>query len=495
MHCSMEQFGKPTSAGKAQIKQVSFKRNLLAAFSAQGISLLLSVMMSLVIPRYLGVEQYSWWQLFIFFAGYVGFFHFGFNDGLYLRLGGQKIEELDGHLYAREFQIFLLAECLLALIGCLCASLWFAGLERQLIFQAACIYMVLNNAVLYFGYIFQAVNDTRIYSYGVILDRIFVLIFMAVLLLGHVDSFFPYVLSYMASKAAALVYSLYKGRQFLHTGNYPVAQALSDMWVSTKCGISLTLANIASMLILGIGRIVIDGAWGIETFGRISLSLTITNFFLLFIQQTAMVMFPALRRIDEEHLRSLFEKLSAALDILLPVILVAYVPIKSILSLWLPQYAQSLNSLALLLPICIFDGRMQLLYSTYFKVLRKEKTLFAVNVLAMAVSFALCWLMGYGLHSLEGVVLSMCGAIALRSMLSMLLVCKYLQLRPESSAWLELGYVVLFMAAAWFLPGWMAFVIIVLAYAGYLLLCPRQRELFQSMLRGALSSRWKRALR
>lgn len=55
-----------------------FINNLLTAFLAQGISLVLSLAMSLLVPRFLGLEQYSYWQLFIFYTGYVGFFHFGF---------------------------------------------------------------------------------------------------------------------------------------------------------------------------------------------------------------------------------------------------------------------------------------------------------------------------------------------------------------------------------------------------------------------------------
>lgn len=64
----------------------SLIRNLIYAFSAQGISLILSVLMSMIVPKLLGVEDYSYWQLFIFYIGYVGFSHFGLTDGIYLRL-------------------------------------------------------------------------------------------------------------------------------------------------------------------------------------------------------------------------------------------------------------------------------------------------------------------------------------------------------------------------------------------------------------------------
>ena len=50
--------------------------------------------------------------------------------------------------------------------------------------------------------------------------------------------------------------------------------------------------------------------------------------------------------------------------------------------MWLPQYAESLRYMVILLPICIFDGKMSLLCNTYLKVLRKERQLFYFNLIS-----------------------------------------------------------------------------------------------------------------
>lgn len=51
--------------------------------------------MSLVVPKVLGVEEYAHWQLFLFYAGYVGITMLGVGDGIYLRLGGKRFSEID----------------------------------------------------------------------------------------------------------------------------------------------------------------------------------------------------------------------------------------------------------------------------------------------------------------------------------------------------------------------------------------------------------------
>lgn len=57
----------------------------------------------------------------------------------------------------------------------------------------------------------------------------------------------------------------------------------------------------------------------------------------------------------------------------MPGFLLVYMPLYYVLNLWLPQYKESLVYLIFLLPLCVYEGKMNLLCTTYFKVLRLEK--------------------------------------------------------------------------------------------------------------------------
>lgn len=445
-----------------------FKKNLMAAFIAQGVSLMMSVLMSLVVPKFLGVIEYSYWQLFIFYVGYVGFFHFGFNDGLYLRLGGKEYKSLDFKRLGTELRLFTFAEIVTAVLISVFAITFVSNPDRKFILIIASIYLVLNNLTLYFGYIFQAVNETNLFSYSVIVDRIFVLITIAALLLFKVTDYVPFILAYTVSKFAALIYCFIKGKQILLSGGYNLLKALKDMWRSISIGIKLTIANIVSMLILGTGRLMIDNIWGIETFGKISLSLTMTNFFLLFIQQVSMVLFPALRRVDGGRQEELYVRLREILGIVLPIVLVGYIPLRVILSLWLPQYVESLKYLALLLPICTFDGKMQMLYNTYFKVIMEETALLLVNIASFMVSAFLVLLGGVVFNNLFVVILSMLFAIAFRSILAEVILSHKMRIKVDRAILLEIGFVVIFIITAWFCTMLAAFLIDLGVYAIYL---------------------------
>lgn len=48
--------------------------DMLTAFGAQGVSFLCSCITTLLVPKLLGVEEFAYWQLFVFYASYVSFF-------------------------------------------------------------------------------------------------------------------------------------------------------------------------------------------------------------------------------------------------------------------------------------------------------------------------------------------------------------------------------------------------------------------------------------
>ena len=64
----------------------TFAKDASFAVMSQLISLLSGLVLSFILPKYISVANYGYWQLFILYTGYVGFLHFGFNDGLYLNL-------------------------------------------------------------------------------------------------------------------------------------------------------------------------------------------------------------------------------------------------------------------------------------------------------------------------------------------------------------------------------------------------------------------------
>ncbi len=91
-------------------------QNVSYSVLANGINTLVSMVLVFIVPKALGVREYSYWQLYTFYVTYTGFFHFGWADGIYLKFGGKKYEELDKTYFNRQFWLLTFFEILIALV-------------------------------------------------------------------------------------------------------------------------------------------------------------------------------------------------------------------------------------------------------------------------------------------------------------------------------------------------------------------------------------------
>lgn len=466
-------------------------RNIIYAFAAQGISLLLSILTSLILPKFFDKANYGYWSLFLFYTGYTGFFHFGLNDGVYLKIGGIEYEDMDKKMLGGQFWFGALFQSVIA-AGIVVWAV-FAGnkADTEFVFIMTAAYMLLYNLTLYLGCIFQAANETRLYSMSVMIDKIVFMVSILALFIIKSSNYKIYVWLYMLAKLCAMAYCVYKGREVVFAGRMAFSAVVRESLDSIKIGINLTIANIASNLILGGGRFIIDKYWGIEDFGEVSFSLTLTNFFLLFVSQISMVLFPALRQIDEKRQKDLFTMSKHVLNVILPIVFLVYIPAKEILRLWLPQYEVSLAYMAILLPMCIFDGKMNLVCATYFKVLRKERFLLHVNLISMALSIILSIFGAYCLHSIDSIILFMVCAIGVRYFISQIYLEKlFAGENGQTGAIMEMAQELVLVAgcayACWKLSSAVAFVTSVVIYGVYLVLNRSSVKYLFGMIKGKL---------
>lgn len=421
-------------------------RDMVFAVFAQGLSTAVSVILTLLLPKVLGVAEFGYWQLFVFYLSYVGFFHFGINDGVYLIHGGETRDALDKKAINSQFLVSIIYQAVISVAVMLAALLGPFEAQRQFVIVWIGIILLANNCSFYLGYVFQALNETALFSFSAALDAMAFFVALVVLVVFGVDSFEPYVVFYTLAKFLRLVYCLFKARDILSAGVLTHSACVKESIESIRVGIKLMFANIVSSLILGVVRFFVDLNWGIEVFSIVSFSLSIAAFFLTFLTQISMVLFPNLKQLDRHGCSNAFCAMRDILDLLLPAAYILYGPITVVLNWWLPQYARGIQLFAVLFPICIFEGKMDIVGTTFFKVLREEKRLLEVNLATLLFSFA-CTLFGtYALNSVEFVLFCVVIALAFRCLLSELLIGRKLNVAQTKlsfvSAILSVGFVI-----------------------------------------------------
>ena len=58
-----------------------FAKNVVYSILAQIISLAVSFVLTLIVPKFIDEYQYAYWQTYVLYVGYVGILHFGILDG------------------------------------------------------------------------------------------------------------------------------------------------------------------------------------------------------------------------------------------------------------------------------------------------------------------------------------------------------------------------------------------------------------------------------
>ena len=447
-------------------------RSLISNFSvallAQGIAFVVSCVISLLLPAFIDVAEFGYWQLFILFANYVGFFHLGLNDGVYLIEGGNPRSRIDKQAIKSLFGCGAVFQCVFAAVIVVFALVAPMEPKREFVLVATAAFLLLSNFTNYWGYVFQAMNETKLYSASVAINRlVFLVPLVACMLLGCRD-FQIYVVFYLVAQAVALAFCLYKARDFLIERMMAWRDAAMQTASTIRVGAKLMIASVFGMLIIGSMQFFVDSQGDIEVFSKFSFALSMVAFFMIFIYQASMVLFPALRQTSTDEQKKVFVAARDCLDAILPVIFLLYFPAVALLSLWLPQYELSFGLFALLLPICIFDGKMDLIGTTYLKVIRKEGLLLRINLVSLLACLACIGLNAWLFDSLTALSILLACVVAGRSLFTEFLLENTLHTGHTPAGLETVALSAVFIASTMLAPTWLAIIIYALCYLAYL---------------------------
>lgn len=445
-------------------------KNISYSFVANLISLLVSVCMVMFVPKFLSVEDYGLWQLFLFYFSYLGFLHFGWEDGIYLRYAGKSFSELSPKVFAGQFYGVILLQVTLAVVAALGG--WF-GVEdpaRKTAFICAVALAPLVNFNNLCNFVMQITNRIKDYARLILTERLALLLLVMALLAAGMGTFDYFFAAKVCSLVAVAGCGVWLCRSLLCFSFPHMGEVLAEAAENIRVGIKLMFANIASMLLVGIVRYGISLGWDVATFGRVSLTLGISNFLMVFISSVSVVFFPIVKRLGYERRVEIYSEIRMALSAILLGLLLAYYPLKCLLSWWLPQYADSLVYMCVLFPVCLFESKVDLLTNTYLKSLRQEALMLKLNVISVIISALVTFFAVEVLHSLEAAVLSIPLLYAIRCTLAEMAVGRLLELRLHRDILEDILMASAFVFTGWYFDSWLSVVLYGGVYIIYMML-------------------------
>ena len=447
------------------LKQVG--KGMILSISAQVISLAVSFVLNLIVPKYIDEYQYAYWQTYLLYISYVGILHFGLLDGIVLRYSQYDYDELDKPRIRSQFVFLFLVDCFLTLLIIAIAIITTNGITTSIVIFVA-LGIVTRNVFTYTSYTFQITNRINRYATLIVAQRVFYGGGILIVLFMGIREFYWFCIVDLGADLFGIVLGSHFNKGLYFGRLIDFNELLKETKTNVSAGIMLLIANWASQFMTGSAKMIVQWRWNSLVFGKVTFAFSVSNLFLNFVVALSVVLFPSLKRMNQDDLPRVYKSIRGIISPVLFYILLLYFPGCWMLRLWLPKYTESLKYLGILLPIIIFSSKVSLLTNNYLKAYREEKKMLIINLISMTGGAFVYFFCAYVLNNLTALLISLVLVIMFRSILSEIIVMKIIDIRFQKEFIIE-GIVTLafMMIANYFdlVMGFVLYAVVIVIYS------------------------------
>jgi O-antigen/teichoic acid export membrane protein len=366
----------------------TFFGNFLYVLGSQVIVLISGFIKALVVPVLLGLSDYGYWQIYIFYTLYIGVFTFGYGDGLYLKYGGFKFDDLPlcSIRTANALYAAMLAVGAAALVGFAHSN---PEPQRQIVFFAVAANVVVLGINSNISLTLQATNQLKGYAVLNSADKIFFILALLALFQEDFRTFEYLIAVDLGAKLMVMAMLLQKYHKLFIGPLVKLTDGVKEFAGSLSAGIQLLLANLSGMLVLGVGRIIIEYFGALDSYAYYAFAASLASVVLVSVTSLSIVIYPTLRRQPKDNYIGYFDKTNSAYFAFILLMLTAYFPAVAFIDLAASEYGPVIDFLNAIFTITVLEGKMQLVNNTYYKALRLERAMLVANMTSLLVATVL----------------------------------------------------------------------------------------------------------
>lgn len=457
--------------------------NLSYSVVSNLVSFIVSSLSILLIPKFIGIYEYGYWQLYILYIYYIGFTHLGLIDGIYLRNGGKDYGKLEKDKISSQFWFLIFFELIIVLVFFIIYSGNIQDENKKVILLFTMLNCIISIPTTMLSYILQATNRIKEYALIILIDRSLYIILVLISFITKSSNLELLIFFDVLSKIVGLFIAILSCRDIVFHRLSPFKTTISEVKINISAGYKLMFANITNVLIIGIIKIGIENSWNIEVFGKVSLVLSLSNILMIFVNSISIIIFPILHKIKKETLGKIYPITRSLLMLILVGVLTFYFPIKYIICVWLPQYKDSIQHLALIFPMCIYESKMGMIINPYMKRLRQEKAMLKINIMTLSISVLLTYITAVIINNLNLVLISIVVVYAFRCIISEIYIAKFIKVDIKKYIFEELIISFIFILINSLINSWISYFINLICFGIYIYINRRNIILIKESLR------------
>ena len=326
--------------------------NITKVLVSNLLKLFAGILVGFLLPKIIGVTDYGYYKTFTLYATYVGLFHFGFIDGIYLKYGGKNIDELNKGTFRFYSVILFSLEIFISIILALVAFFALKG-EMRFIFLCLAAFVFASNIITYYQTISQITNRFNEYSLRTIIQSLLIIVSIVSLWIVHkysdsIESYRIYTCIYISIFVLLALWYVFTYRD-LSFGKIE-KHKLKEPVNLIKLGFPLLIANLCSTIILAADRQFVNLFFDKDTYAVYAFAYNLLGLVTVALSAISTVIYPTLKRTKTEDLKSVYPKAETIILILSFACLILYFPLKVFIPWFLPKYNGSLEIFRIIFP-------------------------------------------------------------------------------------------------------------------------------------------------
>ena len=355
------------------------QRGIVVILITNVINMLFSFATNFLLPKYLSVESYAGIKEFQLYVSYVGLFHFGFVDGIYLRYGGKNIDKQVDEKFSTNLSTMRIFQILITVI-----SIVVSIILKDTILLIFSLSILPQNMSNYYKFLYQATGEFDLYGKAMNITTISTFILnMVLLFVFKIDNLYIYCIGYLFVFIGIWLI-LEIGFKKKHTFEKGSVFSFTALVENIKSGFLLTLGNLSSMFLTTMDRWFVKFLMNTLTFAQYSFAVSIENFLNLAITPVTTTLYNYFcRENNMDQLRKIYNYV-IIFSTLIPA---AAFPVKFIVNSYINKYADANRIIFLLFASQIFYIVIKGIYVNLYKVQRRQNIYFIKLITVLCIGF------------------------------------------------------------------------------------------------------------
>lgn len=360
---------------------MSLKNNIVRIFSANFLNAISGILIGFIVPAVLSLDSYAYVKTYALYISYIGFLHFGFVDGMYIKYGGKDIEEIDKGILKYEHNIFMFIQIIITVIFIVISII-----SKNLIVSLMALSIIPINTVSFHKLFFQSTGQFKSFAnINYIYTSIYLITNLILVFLIKTDNYILYIMTTMVANIIVFINLEYK---FIMRYKNIKTKRTPEVKDNIKVGFYILIANLSVLLFYGIDRWFVKVFYKTNDFAYYSFAISMLNIVNIFISAISITFYNYLSKgEDKERIK----ELKIYFLIIGGIASFAYFGLACIVNIFLKKYIPSLSIIAISFATYPYMIIINALYVNLYKARKDEKRYLntVVGILGISIIYNL----------------------------------------------------------------------------------------------------------